>query len=728
MPDRMRVMDWAEITLTSRCNQRCFFCYEESRDVAADPPLEEVQRILRETRKRADQAVLCGKEVLLRPDVLEIVNYGHKLGLRVVVFSNGQAFAKPGLVEQLAQAGCDSVVVSFHFPDAESFELGARTKRSGFARQMQGLSALRAYNDAHPQHPLHVSTETDMFVMNSGRLAEMRQVLIDHLGTSNWSMRLGSLLPSKVYDIGLPTLLEPMEARRRELAEFFATHPASIPLNVVKSPLCLIPAEHRHLSLELGYLSQGAELTFNHETQGAVTMDTMSVSATRDVQRHLREFPYRWVCRHCALVKVCRFERTSWLFAGFEASAAQKPFPVTEAEAEGLGMGGKGGSPSAAPGGALTGPPPGQAAPGHPPGDLGGDGGGGFPEERVVAGLGVVDAWSMERPGIGVAMQVGQHRVELGLYMPVSGGEQALSGFLCGYLEVCPINASQVPESAWLEAMRTVAEVPLPELADWTGTPLVDHGAGVNRLRAWRLLGQALWPGLGRLGEWRTTQTLSGPDGQIQVSLTHPSGAWVQTWVGRDDIRVVLHEAKLAALAGAYNELLRAVGGGLAGLPTLGSDAEGNRIYLTLREGSWYRTDSRGGTPEPAGSEEQRAARLEDAVAGKSQGVKWAPSGGQLRFAVTFLGMAEPLRFGVAAWSPGSAYLQRVGDRVLWFKGRQETPQSKMVVRILVAVMQHLAQVPLEAGNVGRWLEAVNQVLDRNNLRDKIQVQVYWDE
>ncbi len=732
MPDNQKIMDWAEITLTSRCNQRCFFCYEESRDVAAEPALEEVKRILRETRKSADQAVLCGKEVLLRPDVLEIVQYGHSLGLRVVVFSNGQAFAKPGMVSQLVQAGCDSVVVSFHFPDEATFELGARTKKSGFKRQMEGLRALRNYNDAHPEHPLHVSTETDMFVMNAGRLAEMRQVLVEHLGTTNWSMRLGSLLPSKVYDIGLDSLLEPMAQRRQELQEFFGTHPSSIPLNVVKSPLCLIPAEYRHLSLELGYLAKGAGLTFNHETQANVTVDTMSISATRDVERHLLEFPYRWVCRHCALVRVCRFERTSWMFKGFQASLAQKPWPVSRDQAAEL-LGKNGGVRNEGLEGVGSGVLPGLS------GDLGRESGM-FPEESILAALGdaVLEGWATEAPGLGVALQIRGQRVELRLEMPRirSAGEAA--GFVVQYLFVTPLNTSEMAEGVWVEALRRVGQVSFPALSTWTGTPLVDLDAAATLQQGYLLLGEAMWPGLGRLGTWRTTELQRPPDGSVRVTLSHPSGCWASVWLVQDQVRVVLHEVRPELYEAAYAELLGWLSGHLEAttgkLPELGPNVENRRIYLARTKDGWVRTDARGGIPEPdseAGADPSAplAARLEDAVTGRTRQRSWAPSGGQLRWVVSVGGNSSvELRFGVAPFTEGAAFLQRVGERVVWYKGRVETAESKLFARILVAVMKHLEQAPLTAEALPVWESAVQQVIQKNSLQSRIRAKAYWEE
>jgi len=461
------IVNWAEITLTHRCNQRCFFCYEDGRDVAREPDLDSVKRILDETRKRADQAVLCGKEVLLRRDILDIVSHGASLGLRMVVFTNGQALARNGLVEQLVEAGCSSLAISFHFPDAETFALCSRTSPRGFARQLAGIARVGEYNRQHPAKPLSVSTETDMFAANLGRLAEMRRHLLDGFGSSPWSMRVASLLPAQIYDIGIPDIMEPMALRRAELAEFMKTHPRNVPLHFVKTAFCLLPEGEYHRILDLEYVYRSTDLTFNHEEIGQVTSDRLTVSGDRDVEGILKDHPYRMVCRTCRLAPICRFERVSWFFPAFAPRREDRPIPVTS-----VGM---------ADVLARLGPDPGGAARMEKVRDrlLAAP----FPEEALlralsspVAGQPVLTEFWVDREPF-LVLRFAHEGFEVDLHVGWTSPQQGEGGVAVGYLWVRDVSRIPPPARILDACVATLRGAVPAERDEWKGTWHFDEAA-----------------------------------------------------------------------------------------------------------------------------------------------------------------------------------------------------------------------------------------------------------
>jgi len=542
LDDIAPVADWSEITLTPRCNQRCFFCYEDPRNNATEPDFEQIQGMLRETAKHADQVVFCGREVLLRKDVLEIVAYAHALGLRSVVFTNGQQLARPGFVEQLVNAGCASVAVSFHFPDAETFALGARVSPKMFERTLEGLRCVRDWNLQHPDRPLPISTESDMFTLNAGRLIDMRDTLVAALRGAPWRMRLASLLPVRSYDIGLVHVLDDLSERAKEVTEFVRTQPADVPLGFVKVPLCMLPPGEEHRSLDVQYVYEGTVLTFNHVDAAQMTLDTFSPSAGRDLAKVLRRHPYRWLCRSCHLAPMCRVERVDWNEAGFAPTRGQRPIPyrpdsAPPALADKLGLPVR--NTSATDVFSRLGSPSEAAAriavvANLMQQEL-------FPEEEILAALAesqeglpvLVDAWAEAAPLLVIEMALGNERLRLHLQPPTSGEGAANLDSLVGYLNVQPLDDK--PELL-LACLRRLAALDLPAIEKWQQDNWFGQREAALCQAAWQRFGERLWPNVGTLGSFRTESLrLTGQD-CLSLQLRHRCGAsarlnvrWIQT-------------------------------------------------------------------------------------------------------------------------------------------------------------------------------------------------------
>jgi uncharacterized Fe-S cluster-containing radical SAM superfamily protein len=511
IPEVGGVADWCELTLTRRCNQRCFFCYEDARSVARDPDLAEIRRLLETTRRHAEQVVLCGKEVLLRPDIIEIVRTAAYLGLRTVVFTNGQALARDGIVEQLVEAGCCAACVSFHFPDAETFARAARVKSRGFEQILAGLRAVATYNASHPDRPLGISTETDMSALNAGRLAEMRRTLLEALAGTTWKMRVASLLPTRCHDIGLEHALAPLDDQRSEIAEFVATHPPDLPLRFVKVPLCILPPGLEHWSQEVEYICQGTALTYNHANPEVVSTDTITPSVTRDLRGALSSHPYRWLCRGCGLAALCRFERVDWHHATFEPTRAQRPLPsritVTEVcgriDLEAVSRGHLG---------QLMAPLEQR-----------------FPEEEIFEALGatpegaprLVDCWIDRRPIAVLEFESEPHRLVLQLLPPSL--EAGPLPAVVDYLLAAPTRQAESSD-LMRRCLERLARIRLPEIERWQDTPWFDSAAAWQLRKAWNRFGSRLWARHGKFADWKTIGLRWSREQELRIELSHPSG------------------------------------------------------------------------------------------------------------------------------------------------------------------------------------------------------------
>ncbi len=657
-----KVIDWAELTLTSRCNQRCFFCYEDGRDVARDPRLEEVKEILEATASRSDQAVLCGKEVLLRPDVLEIVRHGSSLGLQMVVFSNAQALARPGVVERLADAGCGGLTISFHFPDAESFARCARVPKKGFKRQLEGMARIAEYNRKNPDRPLGVSTETDMFAANLGRLADMRRRLSEAFGETPWEMRLACLLPCKVHDIGLPAVMDSMEDRRRELKEFLASHPPSIPLQFVKTPLCLLPEEEMHRSLELAYVARQTDLSFNHEEVGEITSDTMTVSVGRDVLGMLGAHPYRFVCRTCRLVAVCRFDRVSWHAPDFLPRREDKPTPIISmgvrellerkmgrVEQESSWLAGLD---------ELD-----RRLEAHS-----------YPEEEIVAALlepqaspgPVLQEVFIDRaPLMALRFDVAGEEVVLQLGMPRRDDGVLDLGAAVGYLVVREARPGGASPEALRACLERLGRIDLPPIERFEGEPYFDGPAMAAAFKLSRRLGERLWPEIGRFGEWRVVKAELRDLETLRIEAAHSDG------------RRQAQEIALEALFSSEPETL---------LQRL-FDAVPARTARAKR---------------PTGASEL-VLKIRDPAEPEAA-----------------------LVFFIAPYRDGAARYLRVGRLMMWYNGQASGKPFDWWSRMVQAAMNNLQETPWSAAMLPRWRYVIEYLLERAALPRTFKWSLEW--
>ena len=92
--DKKPVVVW---NVGQRCNLRCVHCYSQSRDRKYDGELtgREGKALIEDLAEFGSPVILfSGGEPLIRPDILEMIEYARRLGLRAVLSTNGTLITK----------------------------------------------------------------------------------------------------------------------------------------------------------------------------------------------------------------------------------------------------------------------------------------------------------------------------------------------------------------------------------------------------------------------------------------------------------------------------------------------------------------------------------------------------------------------------------------------------------------------------------------------------------
>ena len=141
LPATLRMVAWEVIR---SCNLDCVHCRAAA---ACGPYTGELDtaaclRLLDDIAAFSKPVIiLTGGEPLLRPDIWEIAAYGDRLGLRMVMATNGTLVTEE-IAGKMAAAGIRRVSVSLDGPDAMSHD-GFRRVPGAFAGALAGIGAMK---------------------------------------------------------------------------------------------------------------------------------------------------------------------------------------------------------------------------------------------------------------------------------------------------------------------------------------------------------------------------------------------------------------------------------------------------------------------------------------------------------------------------------------------------------------------------------------------------------
>lgn len=107
---------------TQACDLACLHCRAEARALRDRLELstEEAKKLMRDVRRFGRPLfVLTGGDSLKRPDIVELVEYGSRLGLRMALTPSGTPLMTREIVQRLADAGLSRLAVSLDGSTAE---------------------------------------------------------------------------------------------------------------------------------------------------------------------------------------------------------------------------------------------------------------------------------------------------------------------------------------------------------------------------------------------------------------------------------------------------------------------------------------------------------------------------------------------------------------------------------------------------------------------------------
>lgn len=139
---QLRLLFWET---TTSCNLKCIHCRASALDCRQPDELTTAQSLalLDEVAQCGTPVVvLSGGEPLARPDIFQIAAYGNRLGLRMVLATNG-TMVDGGIARKLKDAGIQRISVSIDGADAASHD-AFRGIAGAFESALRGIRELQA--------------------------------------------------------------------------------------------------------------------------------------------------------------------------------------------------------------------------------------------------------------------------------------------------------------------------------------------------------------------------------------------------------------------------------------------------------------------------------------------------------------------------------------------------------------------------------------------------------
>jgi hypothetical protein len=304
-PERLQLLTMSHcvLAITTRCQQRCLYCFE-GKHQRRDMPLAEVRRHLERASQRMPGVVFMGAESSLHPDFVGIIAYANALGLRVMVSSNLLKFADADYLRRCVDAGLSCFEFSFPYPDADAFSTITRTPPRNFERlllAMENVGRICADRNARSDQKHYHAINANL-VVSSANVASLRRVvghISKHLSPSVSQVTFRRLMRVRMNGTDAPAALVPDgEAARHGIRELLDGWIYARTFALIRGfPLCIVPG-HEHLHADLLYHCRQSRIVQNLGMLPRFT-PMCRYSLPRDENTPA-------ACRSCSLSALCR--------------------------------------------------------------------------------------------------------------------------------------------------------------------------------------------------------------------------------------------------------------------------------------------------------------------------------------------------------------------------------------------------------------------------------------
>jgi radical SAM protein with 4Fe4S-binding SPASM domain len=144
MPNNTRVsqLSYIWINLTSKCNNRCFYCYDAGHSVSEINTNTVIKILDLISELKLKQLILIGGEPTIHSNFLDILRLCSEKVKKPTIITNGFRFADELFCQEVCQIGVTGVLFSVLGPSATIHDAG--TKRQGsFDQIVKGIENLR---------------------------------------------------------------------------------------------------------------------------------------------------------------------------------------------------------------------------------------------------------------------------------------------------------------------------------------------------------------------------------------------------------------------------------------------------------------------------------------------------------------------------------------------------------------------------------------------------------
>lgn len=121
-----------DITITTRCNNDCFFCPRKNYlELIACTTLSQCYKDIENTRKKSDRVVLSGGEITVIKELWKIIDFCKQLNFREIgIITNGRRLKEASFAERIAISGVKDFAISLYSVNENIHDLITRSAGS----------------------------------------------------------------------------------------------------------------------------------------------------------------------------------------------------------------------------------------------------------------------------------------------------------------------------------------------------------------------------------------------------------------------------------------------------------------------------------------------------------------------------------------------------------------------------------------------------------------------